>query len=105
VSGLLCNCNTGYMTVDACDRVVVTDTARFQVKILDLAGNIIAYVGRYGNRDCAGPDSKYPEPEIAFRSPGAVAVVGDDLFVADDLNKRILRCRLGYKAKAEVPLR
>ncbi|KPL01532.1 MAG: hypothetical protein AMK75_04405 [Planctomycetes bacterium SM23_65] len=105
VSGLLCNCNTGYMTVDACDRVVVTDTARFQVKILDTAGNIIAYVGTYGNRDCAGPDSKYPEPEIAFRSPGAVAVVGDDLFVADDLNKRILRCRLGYKAKAEVPLR
>ena len=58
----------------------------------------------YGNRDCAGPGSRYPKPEIPFRGVAGVAVAGDELFVADDLNKRIVRCVLAYETTEEVRL-
>ena len=105
VNGIFCGCCTGYMTVDLDDRVFVADTARFQVKVLDSAGNIITYIGTYGNRDCAGAGSKYPKPEIPFRGVAGVAVAGDEVFVADDLNKRIARCILTYQTSRQVPIK
>lgn len=104
VTGVHCGCNTGYMTVDLADRIFVMDTARFQVKVLDTSGNIITYIGTYGNRDCGGPKSRYPRPEIPFRSPTGVAVVGDEVYVSDDLNKRIVRSVLEYMASSQVEI-
>ena len=105
VDSLGCGCTRSNMTIDADDRVFVTDSAGMQVKMLDTQGNLISYIGNYGNRDCAGPKSAFPKPEIALRTPFGVAVVGDMLYISDQWNKRIVRCKLDYTERKNINLK
>ncbi|MDY0165180.1 MAG: hypothetical protein RBS80_01465 [Thermoguttaceae bacterium] len=57
---------TACVAIGEADRVFATDCQLSYVKVFDTAGNLITRVGAWGGADCQGPDSRYPEPEIAF---------------------------------------
>lgn len=105
VSGGGCSCDTetvNNLAVDDSGRVFATDWANFHVKVLDAAGNLIGRVGAYGNRDCQGPNSKFPKPEIAFVRPLSLAVQGDSLYVSDPTLRRVVKVRLEYRQRKET---
>jgi len=91
-----CNCQSARFDVDDFGRAFFPDVGRFRVGVLDTNGNFLTDFGRYGNRDCGGPDSRIPEPEIAFAYPYTVAVSRTHVFVGDLLNSRIAKLRLAY---------
>ena len=98
-------CPGAQICIDEDDRVWITEHIVFNVKAVDSAGNLIARFGRYGNADCDGdPKGPSPKPDIPLAWPQAVARHGDWLFIADRFNARIVRCRLEYAEKKEMPL-
>jgi len=67
------------------------------VQVIDCeSGRLVGEFGSYGNMDCQGAGSKYPHPELPFGSISAIAVWKDRLFVVDELNRRIVKCRITY---------
>ena len=118
-----CHCTGTDFDVDDFGRVFAPDTARFRVGVLDTNGNEIASFGAYGNQDCSGPDSYVLDPAGEFlrpRKPGdpkglaapaarpeialawivGLAVTDRYAYVADVINKRVLRVKLAYRAEA-----
>ena len=75
---------------------------------MDMNGNPICEIGRYGNADTRGPkDStvRIGGPEIAIAHCSYLTVLSDRwLYIGDDGNGRIIRVRLGYRAEERVPL-
>jgi hypothetical protein len=100
-----CGCATSYLNVDDCDRVYVPDSLLFNVVVLDRAGNEMTRIGTYGNRDCAGPKSEIPEPEIAFASITGVAARDDRVWVSDIGANRVLQLRIEYSDTQSTPIR
>jgi hypothetical protein len=88
-----CHCAGTDFDMDDFGRIFAPDTGRFRVGVLDANGNELVSFGRYGNQDCAGP-------EIAFGWIIGVAVTDRYAYVADLLNKRVLRVKLHYVASA-----
>ena len=67
------------------------------VRIIDRAsGKVVGEFGSYGNMDCQGKGSAYPHPELPFGTISALAVWKDKLFAVDQLNRRIVKCRMVY---------
>jgi sugar lactone lactonase YvrE len=95
-----CSCYTSRFCLDEHDRLFVPDTFRFQVTVLDTAGNEIARLGAYGNVDSAGPESALPEPKIPLASPNAVAVMKDTAYIVDRKSRRIAVVKLKFAAEA-----
>jgi hypothetical protein len=123
--GCDCHCTGSDFDVDDFGRVFAPDTARFRVGVLDTNGNEILSFGGYGNQDCCGPDSyvldpatkllrprkpgdpadlasPFAKPEIAFAWIVGLAVTDNYAYVADVINKRILRVKLAYAAAETV---
>lgn len=76
----------------------VADTFNHKIRGINLAtGKVstIAGVGRRGRSQANMP---------AFAEPGGLAVAGNDLFVADTNNDRLMHCRLNTGAWKELPL-
>jgi hypothetical protein len=69
---------------------------RYHVKVLDTAGNLIARIGSWGNAACQGPESRYPEPEIAFSWLHSIDAAGDALYASDKDLRRIVKVRMDY---------
>lgn len=65
-------------------------------------GKLVGEFGSYGNMDCQGTGSKFPHPELPFGSISALSVWKDLLFVVDELNRRIVKCRIIYGQAATV---
>ena len=99
-----CRTTANNVAVDESMRVFVTDTTKYHVKVLDGAGNLIARVGAWGHYDCQGPQSKYPEPEIAFDWPYSLDASGDSLYVSDKRLRRIVKVRMDYRETKEARL-
>ncbi len=120
-------CHCTYTDFDADDfgRVFHPDQGRFRAVVLDTNGNEILHFGSYGNQDCCGPESYVPdprekffrprrpddpgdlkspfaEPEIAFGWITGLAVTDRYAYVADALNRRVLRVKLDYAADETV---
>jgi NHL repeat len=88
-----CSCYSSRFTLDEHDRLFVPDTFRFQVTVLDTAGNEIARIGAYGNVD--------DKPEsIPLASPNAVAVMKDKVYIVDRKNCRLTVVKLKFAAEA-----
>jgi hypothetical protein len=104
VNGGMCRCKlTGNsMAIDEADRIFVTDTVRYHVKVLDRAGNLIARVGGWGNAECRGPKSKYPDPEIAFWWLYSLDAWGDALYTCDRDLCRVVKVKMDYRETKEV---
>jgi hypothetical protein len=100
-----CSCFTSRFELDGYDRLFVPDIFRFQVIVLDAAGNEITRIGSYGNADCGGPGSAVPEPAIPLCSPNAVAPCDDRVYIADRKNRRIVVAELTHQVEAscDVP--
>jgi hypothetical protein len=61
------------------------------VQIYDNAGNPILRFGAYGNHDSGGPGSRLPYPEIPLIHPMGVAASFRHIYVADEINRRVVR--------------
>ena len=94
-----CLCESPWFDVDGFGRSFFPDACRFRVGVLDTAGNLICTFGSYGNQDDG------VERGIPLCWPQAVAVGDEAAYVADRLNRRIVRVTLGYRAEAVCPVR
>jgi hypothetical protein len=120
-----CHCTASDFDVDDFGRVFHPNQGLYRVEILDTNGNLITTVGGYGNQDCCGPDSyvldpagkfyrprkaddpkdlvsPFAQPELAFSWFTGLAVTDRHLYVADGVNRRVLRGKLEYAASETV---
>ena len=111
----LCSCWNARFALDFFARSFTPEVARYNVGVVDSAGNLILRVGQYGNVDDGMPLVKHggpPNPrliggdEAALMHPAYVATHSDRrLFIADTGNARIVSVKLGYHADATVALK
>jgi hypothetical protein len=89
--------------VDAYGRGYFPDAPRSAVQVLDANGNPVHRFGRWGNLDDDYLTPGDPaQPALAW--PVMVSVRDRGLFIADRLNKRVVKMTLGARAEAEVGL-
>jgi hypothetical protein len=100
-----CICYGTDLAVDPHGRVFVPDRIACRVAVLDAAGNLVRYIGSYGNLDSRGKDGPVPDPEIAFATLRMVtAATSRQVRVADNGNNWVSVIDLGYEREARVPV-
>jgi hypothetical protein len=117
-AGLICACHceaNSSMALDSFGRSFVPAFHRFDVAVVDPAGNTVVRIGRYGNVEDGLPLVKDGGPanahsiggdEVSFVSPKWLAVQSDRrLFVVDRGNYRVACIKLGYHAEEKVTLK
>jgi hypothetical protein len=62
--------------------------------------NPITTFGKYGNEDSGGPGARINTPNIPLAWPTYVAVSDRFAYVADTVNRRVVRVKLTYAAEA-----
>jgi hypothetical protein len=120
-----CHCTASDFDVDDFGRTFLPNQGLYRVEVLDTNGNTILTVGGYGNQDCCGPDSyvldpagkffrprkaddpkdlvsPFAKPEMAFNWFTGMAVTDRHIYVADGVNRRVLRGKLEYAATEVV---
>ena len=103
-SGSMCNCEGSGFDVDPFGRAFFPNLGQFRVEVIDTNNNPIASFGKYGNEDSGGKDAKVSKPEIPLAWPVYVAVSDTHAYVADTVNRRLVRVRLGAAAEESAPL-
>jgi outer membrane protein assembly factor BamB len=93
-----CMCEGSGFDVDPYGRVFFPNLGQFRVEVIDTNNNPITAFGRYGNEDSAGA-------RIPLAWPTYVAVSDRAAYVADTVNRRVVRVKLDYGADeaCEVP--
>lgn len=86
-----CVCTGARFDVDGFDRVIVPDTLRHRVTVLDANGNTLCRFGRPGNADT-------PAGKIGLMQPAFVAGGDDCAFVGD--GRRIVKVKYAHAAEA-----
>jgi len=89
-----CRCRQPMFQVDGFGRLFIPNAVTCSVGVVDNAGNLITRFGRYGNIDSTGAAG------IPLGWPEAVGVSKKAVYVADVLNRRIVRARKTYAAEA-----
>jgi hypothetical protein len=120
-----CHCTACEFDIDDFGRTFYPDQGNFRVVVLDTGGNEILRIGGYGNQDFCGPESyvldpqekvlrprrkddpaelasPFAQPDVAIAFFVGLTVSDRNLYVADGLNRRVLRVKLGYKAEESV---
>lgn len=99
-----CICYGNEMAVDPHGRIFVPDKVACRVAVLDTNGNLIRYIGAYGNVDSRGRGSRVPDPEIAFASIRMVipTATSRQFRVADNGNSWVSVINLGYEAETRT---
>jgi hypothetical protein len=87
-----CVCTNGRFDLDGFGRIFVPDACQFRVLVLDAAGNRVASFGRYGNADDKSG-------QIALNWAAFVSCSRGSVYLADNLNRRLLRVELGHVAE------
>jgi hypothetical protein len=90
-----CHCTTSrhHQTLDG--KGYLYAAGKHSVQVIDCGtGKLVGEFGSYGNMDCQGTGSRYPHPELPFGSISALSVWKDRLYVVDELNRRIVKCRI-----------
>ena len=95
-----CECLQSQLDADPFGRVYAPSVFYSSVEMLDAAGNRLARIGAYGNSDSAGPQSRVPDPEIAFAWPTECDYAEADgkLYVSDSVNRRVMVVRFDAAA-------
>jgi len=98
-----CSCEGAGFDVDMFGRVFYPNVGQFRVEVVDAANNMIGTFGKYGNQDDgqAGGAKSY----IPLAWPLTVATSDTHAYVADSLNRRIVKVRLGYAVEATCAVR
>jgi hypothetical protein len=99
-------CRQPMFQLDGWGRIFMPNAALCHVRVLDNSGNEITRFGHYGNVDSRGPGegSLVAKPEIPLGWPQAVGVSRRNVYVADLVNKRIVRLRKTYAATERVSI-
>ena len=120
-----CHCTACDFDVDDFGRTFYPNQGLYRIEVLDTNGNKVLTVGGYGNQDYCGPDSyvidpvskslrprkpddpkglvsPFAQPELAFNWFVGLAVTDRYLYVADGINRRVLRGQLDYAASETV---
>jgi DNA-binding beta-propeller fold protein YncE len=95
-----CSCEGGGFDVDMFGRVFYPNVGQFRVEFVDSANNMIGTFGKYGNQDSGGKDAIVKKPKIPFAWPLTVVTSDTHAYVADSINRRIVKVKLGYRAEA-----
>ncbi len=72
---------------------------QFRIEVIDTNNNPILTFGKYGNADSGGLMSRIKKPEIPLAWPEYVVASDRWAYVADTVNRRIVRVRLQYGAE------
>ncbi len=110
-----CSCHSARFALDYFARSFTPEIDRYNVGVLDSAGNLILRVGQYGNVDDGKPLVEGGGPqeprsiggdEVALFHPAYVGTHTDHrLFIADAGNARIVSVKLGYHVNETVALK
>jgi len=93
-----CTCwDSIYVTLDEVGRIFATDRDRFNVKVLDKAGNLVARIGGWGNTDSHASAPASSEPAVGFSAPQSPVAGNGALYVADTHLFRVAKIRLEYR--------
>jgi hypothetical protein len=95
-----CMCEGSGFDVDPLGRVFFPNLGQYRVEVIDTNNNPITTFGKYGNEDSGGPDARVKKPEIPLAWPVYVAVSDTYAYVADTVNRRVVRVKLGAMAEA-----
>jgi len=101
-----CHCTTTrfHQTLDG--RGYLYAAGKYSIQVIKCeTGELVGEFGSYGNMDCKGEGSKFPHPELPFGAISGLSVWKDRLFALDEVNRRIVKCRIVYdpaKRKARV---
>ena len=101
-SGGACNCEGNGFDVDPFGRVFYPNMGQARVEVIDTNNNPIAMFGKYGNEDSlgsAGKDAKVAKPDIPLAWPVYVVASDTHAYVADTVNRRVVRVKLAYTAE------
>jgi hypothetical protein len=93
-----CMCEGSGFDVDPFGRVFFPNLGQFRVEVIDTNNNPITTFGKYGNEDSGGPNAKVKKPDIPLAWPSYVAVSDRYAYVADTVNRRVVRVKLGASA-------
>ena len=92
-----CVCTGSRFDIDEFSRVYVPDVHRFCIDVLDANGNKLTSFGRYGN-----PDDDRPGIPINWGS--YVGWSRNAVYICDNLNRRVVRVKLRYRAEETTPI-
>ena len=99
-----CMCEGSGFDVDPFGRVFLPNLGQFRIEVVDTNNNPITTFGSYGNEDSGGPQAKVQKPEIPLAWPTYVAVSDRYAYVADTVNRRVVRVKLGYAVEETCSL-
>ncbi len=94
-----CMCEGSGFDVDPFGRVFFPNAGQFRIEVVDTNNNPITTFGKYGNEDSGGPGARVKKPEIPLAWPSYVAVSDRYAYVADTVNRRVVRVKLGHAAE------
>ncbi|MHC4917857.1 MAG: hypothetical protein ACYTGB_20470, partial [Planctomycetota bacterium] len=98
-----CICYGTDLAVDPHGRVFAPDKMACRVAVLDAGGNLIRYIGSYGNMDSRGKGSPVPDPDVAFCLVRMVtAATSRQVRVADNGNSWVSVIGLDYARAADA---
>ncbi len=106
-----CHCRVGRFDVDYYDRLYIPSPLRNKVRITDNSDNLICEFGAYGNFDSryvpegetgSGPLAETPEVPLGW--PVGAGASDRHVYVADMLNRRVVRVDLTWKQEATCAL-
>jgi hypothetical protein len=100
-----CLCESPRIDVDGWGRCFFPDACSFRVGILDTAGNLITWLGAYGNLDSAGPGSAIPTPAIPLAWPYLVFAEDGHIYIGDRLNRRTVAVKINYASTKVCSIR
>jgi hypothetical protein len=83
--------------------VFFPNLGQFRVEVVDTNNNPITTFGKYGNED-SGPGARVKKPDIPLAWPTYVAVSDRWAYVADTVNRRVVRVSLNYAAEQTCAL-
>jgi outer membrane protein assembly factor BamB len=95
-----CMCEGSGFDVDPFGRVFFPNLGQFRIEVIDTNNNPIMTFGKYANEDSGGPAARVKKPHIPLAWPTYIAVSDRWAYVADTVNRRIVRVKLGAKAEA-----
>jgi hypothetical protein len=99
-----CMCEGGGFDVDPYGRVFFPNLGQFRIEVIDTNNNPIGTFGAYGNQDSGGPDATVKKPAIPFAWPNNVTVSDTHAYVADTLNRRVVKVKLTYSVVELCPI-
>jgi hypothetical protein len=95
-----CSCEGHGFDVDPFGRVFYPNAGQFRVEVVDTNNNPITTFGAYGNEDSGGAKALVRRPDIPLAWPSYVAVSDRWAYVADTINRRVVRVKLTHVAEA-----